>query len=331
MKEGSANWSYITLISKKEAPTGPDGFRPISLVHGIQNNFSKILANRLQHRMHEIIDTAQTGFIKNRQITESFIYAQQILSRAKQGKVPIALYKANIKKAFDTLSWDFLLQTMRHLGFPDLWITWIQNAVLPGTSQVIINGLLGKKIILQRGVRQGDPLSPLLFILAMDFLARYFAKLAATDTVRLPFVDMKPCLLYADDALFFIKPEVQQLQTLQIVLTVFSKISGLVVNLQKSELLFSDPRQQDIAQLATVLGCRVSEFPFTYLGLPLSNKRLPKATYLPLIHRLNNRLAGWAAKNLSITGRIVLLNSVLSTLPSHFMMVLRLPKWYVIK
>lgn len=178
-------------------------------------------------------------------------------------------------------------------------------------------------------VRQGDPLSPFLFIISMDFLARYFAKLAATGTVRLPFAGMKSCLLYANDVLFFIKPEVQQLQILQIALTVFSKVSGLATNPHKSELLFSDPQPQDTTQLSMVLGCKVSEFPFTYLGLPLSNKRLPKAAYLPLIHKLNSRLAGWAAKHLSIVGRIVLLNAVLSALPLYFMMVLRLPKWVI--
>lgn len=128
------NTSYIVLIPKKEASAKPDNFRPISLVHGVQKIFSKLLANRLQHRMHEIINTAQSGFLKNRQITESFIYAQQILSRAQREKVSIVLFKADIKKAFDTLSWDFMLQTMRKLGFPELWITWIKTSVLPGTS-----------------------------------------------------------------------------------------------------------------------------------------------------------------------------------------------------
>lgn len=147
------NTSYITLIPKIEAPTKPDDFRPISLVHGIQKIFSKILANRLQLRIQEVIDSTQTGFLKNRQITESFIYAQQTLSRAKQQKVPLALYKADIRKTFDTVSWDFTLSVMENLGFPMTWITWIRQSVLPGTSQAIVNGLLGKNIILKRGVR----------------------------------------------------------------------------------------------------------------------------------------------------------------------------------
>ena len=163
----------------------------------------------------------------------------------------------------------------------------------------------------------------------MDFLARYFAKLVAIDTIRLPFNGMKPCLLYADDALFFIKPEIQQLHTLKIALVVFQKVSGLATNQQKSELIITDPKPHNADQLPAILGCGQSEFPFTYLGLPLSNKKLPKTTFLPLIYRLNGRLAGWAAKHLSIAGRLVLLNAVLSTLPSYFMTVIRLPKWVI--
>lgn len=87
----------------------------------------------------------------------------------------------------------------------------------------------------------GDPLSPLLFIIVMDFLARYLAKLTATSTIRLTFMDMKHCLLYVDDALFFIKLETQQLQALQIALRVFQNISGLATNPHESELLIYDP------------------------------------------------------------------------------------------
>ena len=107
----------------------------------------------------------------------------------------------------------------------------------------MINGLLGKKIILKRGVRQGDPLSPLLFIIAMDFLACYFEKLTASGAIRLPFENTKPCLLYADDALFFIKPETQQIQAHTVALTVFERVSGLEINTHKSELILPQENQ----------------------------------------------------------------------------------------
>ena len=297
------NSSYIVLLPKKEAPATVQDFRPISLLHGVQKILSKMLANRLQDKLPQLLHKAQTGFLKNRHICESFIYAQHLLHITRERKLPIALFKADFTKAFDTVSWEFIIKVMRAQGMPTQWLSWIQHCILAGTSQIMINGLLGRKITLRRGVRQGDPLSPLLFILAIDFLARYTQNLADTEALRLPFREMTPCLLYADDAMFFLKPEVQQLQVLQIVLTVFKQVSGLSVNLSKSELLISEGSQLLKQELANVLGCKLATLPFTYLGLPLSNKSLPKSAYLPLLQRMNKKLGGWAAKHLSIAGK----------------------------
>jgi mannosylglycoprotein endo-beta-mannosidase len=138
---------------------------------------------------------------------------------------------------------------------------------------------------------------------------------------------MKPVLLYADDALFIVKPEEQQIQVLKIGLIVFEAISGLAVNMQKSELILTEQDEQLALRLVNILGCELGAFPITYLGLPLSNKKLKRTAYIPLIQRFNKRLAGWAAKHLSIAGRLVLLNAVLSALPVYFMSCFLLPSW----
>lgn len=189
------NNSYIILMPKEENATEPHNYRPISLVNGIQKIFSKILAYRLQLHIDKLIDNSQTGFMKGRQIVEGFLYAQHILHISHQQNIPLAIFKADIQKAFDTLIWEFLLKVMTNIGFPSQWTNWIENAVLKGTSQTIINGLLGKNLTLRRGVRQGDPLSPFLSILAIDFLPRWFNKLKSTGAIRMPIETMKPCLL----------------------------------------------------------------------------------------------------------------------------------------
>lgn len=246
--------------------------------------------------MHKMVDITQTGFVKGRQITEGFIYAQQILHYCKDSNIPLAIFKADIQKAFDTISWNFVQRVMLNLGFPPKWQVVIKEAVLQGTSQVIVNSLLGKKITLKRGVRQGDPLSPFLFIISMDFITRWFTKLINNGAIRLLYHGMKPCLLYADDALFFVKLETQQLQMLAIAFAAFKNISGLQVNLHKSELLLAHDSDTNGPLLAQMMGCRLGSFPFTYLGLPLSYKSLNQQAYLPLIQRFQKRLAGWSAK-----------------------------------
>lgn len=178
----------------------------------------------------------------------------------------------DIKNAFDIVSWAFTNQVIRSLGFPEVWISWIHNTIFQGTSQVLINGLRGKRIVLRRGVRQGDPLSSSLFIIAMDFLARYLQKLKDTGAIRLPFLEMRPCLLYADDALLFFKSETNQAQAIKIWLLVFQHVSGLQINLQKSKVIFTEVEQDVAMQLATTFGCRLATFPFIYLGISLSDK-----------------------------------------------------------
>lgn len=110
-------------------------------------------------------------------------------------------------------------------------------------------------------------------------------------------------------------------------LLVFQRVSSLQINLQKSEVLFTNMTTEQSAELARIFGCRQASLPFTYLGIPLSDKRLPKTTYVPLLHKLNKRLGGWAAKFLSMAGRLVLVNSVLSSLLIYLMTVLKLPQW----
>jgi hypothetical protein len=137
---------------------------------------------------------------------------------------------------------------------------------------------------------------------------------------------MHPCLFYADDALFFfIKPELQQIQILNIALTALQSISGLIISMKKSELTISRESDSVTQQLADVLNCKKGTFPITYLGLPLFDKRLSRSAYISLLNKFSQRLSGWAAKHLSMTGRVALINAILSSLPTYFMSIFELP------
>lgn len=129
-----------------------------------------------------------------------------------------------------------------------------------------------------------------------------------------------------NDSLFFVKPDSGQMQTLKILLSVFKLILELSINMDKSKLLLGD-QTGNSDHLLSILGCKRGTYPYIYLGLPLSDKNLPKSTYMSLIQKVNNRLQGWAAKQLSILRKMVLLNAVLSSIATYLMSAFKIPVW----
>lgn len=321
--------SYIALVPKKEGALKTTDYRPLSLINSVQKIFSKVMANRLKPVIGEFVDHSQTGFMQNRYINEGFLYAQELVTMATKQRQKVGLFKADIFKAFDTLSWDFLEQILRAKGFPERWIKLVVGAIVRGSSRVIMNSVAGKKINLRRGVRQGDPMSPYLFILAMDFLAKWTNRLVQLELFQVPLPNCKPCLLFANDTLFILQPTTQQMQFLKIILNLFQKLAGLKVNLEKSELVITTAEQHEVQQMARLMNCKETTFPITYLGMPLSNKRLKKEHYNALIHKIDKKLPTWKASLLSIGGRITLINAVLTAIPVYMMQTFILPKWVI--
>jgi Reverse transcriptase (RNA-dependent DNA polymerase) len=214
-------------------------------------------------------------------------------------------------------------------GFSDIWITWIQKLVLQGHSQVILNFVTERRITLKRGVRQGDPLSPYLFNIVMDVLALWIQSLNERRILKPIYIGCRSCLLYADDTLIFVQPTAHQLNLLKILLDTFGNISGLKINMQKSELLVTSTTSSQVQQLAALIQCKSGTFPLKYLGPPLSDKQIPRQFFKQLIDGIQDTLPGWQAEYLSLAGREILVNAVLSAKTVYFMSLYLLPKWVI--
>jgi retron-type reverse transcriptase len=139
---------------------------------------TKIMANRLAPRMNEIISSAQNAFIQNRSIHDNFLYVQRMIMNLHKKGNPALFAKLDISKAFDTLNWAYLLDVLRACGFSQKWRNWVADILGSSSLRIIINGQRSNAIKHRRGVRQGDPLLPFLFILAMDPLYRMIDKAA---------------------------------------------------------------------------------------------------------------------------------------------------------
>ena len=322
------NRAHLVLLPKKEGARSADSFRPISLQNCPMKLFSKVLVNRLKPAILSIIDPDQTGFVHGRSIAENFIYAADLLSCCHKRKVPTAVLKLDFRKAFDSVCWESLDTILAARGFDQKWRLWISHILSTGKTSVLLNGVPGRWINCRRGLRQGDPLSPYLFIIVADVLQRLIREASALGQLVHPIDPSLPCpvLQYADDTLILTRGDVDSMRTLRSILGDFSLATGLDINFHKSTFIPMNVSASTASEMAAALGCSTSSFPQTYLGLPLSPHKLRVSDFQPLIDSFDKYLAGWKARLLSTGGRLVLVNAVLGSLPVYYMSSILIPK-----
>ncbi|GKB77993.1 RNA-directed DNA polymerase, eukaryota [Tanacetum coccineum] len=170
LKKG-CNPSFMVLIPKKIDPIGFSDYRPISLIGCVYKVISKLLASRLAKVIGSVISPNQSAFIKGRQILDGCLIANEIIRMAKLEDQSLLLFKVDFEKAFDSVNWIFLLDVMRQMGFGhNGWRRWIASCLSSASISVLVNGSPSNEFLMERGLRQGDPLSPLLFLIVAEAL-----------------------------------------------------------------------------------------------------------------------------------------------------------------
>jgi hypothetical protein len=192
----------------------------------------------------------------------------------------------------------------------------------------MLNGVPGKKFYCKRGVRQGDPLSPLIFVLAADFLQSVLNKAMEMNLITRPIPCAScpdfPVIQYADDTLLVMKADANQLLCLKALLHSFAASTGLKVNYLKSNMMPINMTAERLAHFAATLNCQIGSLPFTYLGLPLGITKPSLEYFLPMVQRVQTRLGG-IADFLNYGGKLQMVKSVLASLPIFFMCCLDVP------
>jgi len=231
------------------------------------------------------------------------------------------MLKLDFAKAFDTVNWEGLFAILKARGFEEIWIDWIRTILSSSKSAVLVNGCPGPWINCKRGLRQGDPLSPYLFLLVAETLQRMIQR--EFSAIPHPIESGTPCavLQYADDTLILLKGAPSAVSHLKIILDQSAAATSLSINYNKSTAVpisggaGDGPRlgplslpvlgqcsfdESVTSQCIEILGCRKEGFPQTYLGLPLSATKLPVSSFAPYICKTDRYLPSWQASLLNL-------------------------------
>jgi hypothetical protein len=185
---------------------------------------TRILTTRLQRHIEKLISFEQSGFVKGRSITDNFLYAADVVQSCHVRKTPAVVLKLDFKKAFDLVSWAALDAILEARGLGALFRSWISSILSTGQTAILLNGVPGCWIRCRNGLRQGDPLSPYLYLAVADLLPCLIAAGEGADRLLHPLVDDLPCpvIQYADDTLLILRAEHAQVRRLRGVLDLFS-------------------------------------------------------------------------------------------------------------
>ncbi|KAL9687729.1 hypothetical protein QQ045_032136 [Rhodiola kirilowii] len=328
------NSTLITLIPKLKGASKVTDFRPISLTGVMAKVVSKAISNRLQHILEEIICPEQCAFLKHRLISDNVLIANEVshfINKSRSQRHVYASLKLDMAKAFDKIEWDFLELMMKKLGFDADWVDRVLTYVHSARYCIRVNEDVSDFFYPSRGLRQGDPLSPYLFIMCTEWISymlKYYAELGLIEGIQIsrrsPPISH---LLFADDCLLFMRVHSSTVKAIKYVLQCYEIISGQTVNYGKSEIALSRNCPQHIVEdINNTLGVQVVPHLSKYLGLPIQSHRKRTATFLPIIDKLWRKVNGWQNCKLSIGGKEVLISAVINAVPQYWMSTFLLPE-----
>jgi hypothetical protein len=333
------NDTHIALIPKKLIFHLPSDFRPISLCNVVYKIIAKSLANRLKRHLPDYIHPSQQAFIQGRRISNNIIVAQEIAHSFSltSWKSLDFMLKIDLAKAFDRVEWHFIVSALARKGLHGHFINLVYACISSPTFSIIINGQSFAKFVSSRGIRQGCPLSPYLFVFAVNELA--LALQDALQSNHLTGISLGPncppihCLMFADDLIVCGKANMQEAQAISQIIDNFCHDSGQIPNWSKSGILFSkNVPLQFKEDIRAIFPAPDLDNSFIHLGHPLilpSKDR--SAAYAFIYDKFKSKLSTYKANRLSHAARLTLIKSVFSSIPVYYMSNILFSKKFITK
>ncbi|KAL9688307.1 hypothetical protein QQ045_032728 [Rhodiola kirilowii] len=306
-----SNDTLIVLIPKQKSATRMEDFRPISLTSVVSKTVAKVIVNRLQLILPEVISPAQSAFVKGRLITDNYLIAHEaahFIKNTRYGSKGYGSLKLDMSKAYDRVEWRYLRFLLLRFDFAVSWVSMILKYVSTVRYAICINGNITPSFAPERGLRQGDPLSPYLFILCSEWLSYSLSNLQMERNIEgikisrgAPLVTH---LMFADDCLLLFKVSDSTADSMSSLLRNYERISGQIVNHNKSELVLSPNVLESVkTEFQIKLSVKLVGHHDKYLGLPLSLKRKLTLNFSGLIDKFGNKTDNCKLKNLSSGGK----------------------------
>ena len=322
------NTASIKLLLKPDKdPTLPTSYRPLSLINTDIKIIAKALASRLETVLPSIIHYDQTGFIKGRHSNNNVRRLLNLISLTQRNNKKAVVISLDAEKAFDKVNWSFLFAALNNFGFGQSFVQWISALYNSPKATVSTNGIKSQSFTLQRGTRQGCPLSPLLFAIFIEPLAIAIRQNVKIKGIKSTLSEHK-INLYADDILLYLEEPKTSVQEIFKLLTNFSSLSDYSINWSKSVLLpITENAWNPAAQAFFSTGN------IKYLGIHISPKlpELIQLNFTPLLDKICNDLNRWNNLPLTLLGRIATVKmKILPQINYLFSMIPSKPtaKWF---
>jgi hypothetical protein len=291
--------------------------------------FPKLLNDRLTPIANGLVSETQTTFLKGWNILEGVVILNEVIHELKRTGGKGVLFKIDFEKTYDKVRWNFVREVLERKDFPEGWIEQTMAIVQGGHVCINVNGERTHNFRTYQGLRQGDPLSPILFNLVADVLSILMRKASNQGKIKGVMTHLIPegitHIQYADDTILMVEDDEESIINLKFILYCFEWLSGLKINYHKSEAYIFGMDLDDKTRIANMLNCQLGELPIKYLGVPISDVKLGKVAFADLIEKIAKRIPPWKGKQSSSGGRLILTNTWLSSLPTYRMGIYLLP------
>lgn len=310
-------WKGTTLVLIQKLPnaSSTSDFRHISCLNTVYKVMAKLIAGRLQRLLSLFIYPSQSALLPGRLLGENVLLATEIIHGYNRKNIePRGMLKVDLRKAFDSVRWDFLLSALRALDIPKIFVNWIIQCITTPTFTV--------------EVRQGDPMPPYLFVLAMEVFSNLLLSCFEAGYIHYhPMISELSIshLMFADDVMIFFDGGSSSLHGINDSLEDFTSWSWLRMNRNKTQLFHAGLNQIEFNALESYDFTKGS-LPIRYLGLPLMSKNLKISDYDSILAKLSSRFRSWSTMTLSFARRSQLIASVISGTVNFWISTFCFPK-----